>query len=61
MKLSICSRYRQKSDDQVNTEKYRNSTLNLKKLHWNRIGAVSADTQNFLYRIGFEKIVSLHP
>ncbi len=32
-----------------------------KKLSWYRIGSISADTQNFRYRIGSEKMVSLHP
>ncbi len=52
-----------KSDDQVNAAKYRNSTLiTKKKLCWYRIRLVSADPQNFQYRIGSEKngiVVSL--
>ncbi len=32
-----------------------------KKLRWYRIGSELADTQNFLDRIGSEKMVSLHP
>ncbi len=31
------------------------------KLHWYDIGSGFANTQNFLDRIGSEKIVSLHP
>ncbi len=56
----------QKSEDRVNTGKYRNS-----KLHKNKnknknkkcagIGSVSDDPQNLRDRIGSEKIVSLHP
>ncbi len=46
----------QKSDDQVNTEKYRDSKLHkkikYKTLRWYRIGSVSADPQNLRYRIG---------
>ncbi len=43
----------QKSDDRVNTEKYRNSKLHQKKnLHWYRIGSVSADPQNLRDWIG---------
>ncbi len=47
MKLSVFSRLcvTQKSDDQVNTQKYRNSTLIKKKT---ALGSESADTQNFL-------------
>ncbi len=30
-------------------------------MHWYRIGSVSADPQILRYRIGSEKMVSLHP
>ncbi len=55
----------QKSDDRVNTEKYRNSKLNNNKKYNKKncagIGLESADPQILWYRIGSEKMVSLHP
>ncbi len=49
----------QKSDEQVNTLRYRNSKLIKKKTAG--IGSISVDTQTFWYRIGPKKVVSSHP
>ncbi len=56
-----CSRFvfnTQKSDDQINTEKYRNSTLIKKKNCRYQIASVSADTQNFRDRFWKNGIVT---